>query len=441
MEKPFLRTPLYGVISVSADRPTSNQKSLPPSPTTVSPSSTYSAMKEDIMDTHSRDRQDAILPPHIFLQPSTSSSSTIKLPDPIPLRPQLARNEHPFPTSDWTVEKQRAKDVRSGDLSLPSHEQLQGRPRSDSRLESRSKITQDARVKSAEQLATNYESVLHTRSSAMPSFNPEPYYAKSSASPMTSRITDVVDSSLCPLPLRSSGSDQIGNEVSRFSDSSSDDDSFRSSFRDSVKARAKKALHIRRSSVGSTGKRPSSSTSSHKRRSSLQQGLSDGIYDMYETLTSLSMAPSAKTKSTFDISKSRSSRLSEDFSHTPAIPAKAAKVLGATSSPIKSKTPVPKTPQTPKTPKSSKFAPLNHNGSYVCVPFSENYLRPAIHVAETHREEPSSMAGKLASVFQNGTHSIEAAVGLGSEKAKKSKSEKRREDLKRKIVVVKRVED
>ena len=47
------------------------------------------------------------------------------------------------------------------------------------------------------------------------------------------------------------------------------------------------------------------------------------------------------------------------------------------------------------------------------------------------------MAGKLASVFQNGTQSIEAAVGLGSEKAKKTKSEKRREELKRKIVLVK----
>ena len=403
------------------------------------------------MDTHSRDRQDAILPPHIFLQPSTYGSSTTKLPDPIPLRPQLARNEQPFTVSDWTVEEQRAKEVRSGELSLPSHEQIPGRPRSDSHLDSRTKFTQDTRVKSAEQHATNYESVLHTRSSAMPSFNPEPYYAKSTPSPMTSRITDVVDNSLCPSPLRFSGPDQIGNETSRFSDSSSDGDSIHSSFRDSIKARAKKALHLQQSSAESTEQRPSSSRSSHKRRSSLQQGLSDGIYDMYETLTSLSIAPTAKTKSTIDVSKSRTSRLSEESNRTPAIPIKAAKILGTPNLPTKSpkgpapktpKTPVPKTPKTPKTPKSGKFAPQHHNGSYASIPFSENYLRPTTPVLlEADRNEPSSIAGKLASVFQNGTQQIEAAVGLGSEKAKKTKSEKRREELKRKIVLVKRVED
>ncbi len=50
--------------------------------------------------------------------------------------------------------------------------------------------------------------------------------------------------------------------------------------------------------------------------------------------------------------------------------------------------------------------------------------------------EPSSMAGKLAMVFQSGTQQIEAAVGLGPEKVKRTKAEKRREELKKKIVVV-----
>ncbi len=53
--------------------------------------------------------------------------------------------------------------------------------------------------------------------------------------------------------------------------------------------------------------------------------------------------------------------------------------------------------------------------------------------------ELSSVAGKLASVFQSGTQQIEAAVGLGHERGKRTRDERRREELKRKIVVVKTV--
>lgn len=415
MEQPFLKTPIYGVISVPIDT-ISNQKPLPPSPSAVSLSSVYSTSREDKMDTHRRDRQDAILPPHIFLQPSTYTSSTSRLPDPIPLRPQLARNEQFYPASDWSAEKRRTQEARSGDLPLSIHEQTSARLSGEYPSGSPAKLHHNGRAKSAEQHAGNYESVLHTRSCVIPSFNPEPYNAKSAPSAMTSRITDVVDNSLCPSPLRVSGSDQIKEEASRFSASSSDDDSIHSGFRNSLKSRAKKALHRRRSSVEALEQRPSSSRSSHRRQSSLQQGLSDGIHDMYETLTSLSTT------------KTRRSRLSDELC-SPPIPTKAAQILG-TNSPIKS----PKSPP-PKTPKTPKSARLTPNHGYASVPFSEHYLRPATPTAEAERE-PSSMAGKLALVFQSGTQQIEAAVGLGPEKVKRTKAEKRREELKKKIVVV-----
>lgn len=416
MEKPFWKTPIYGVISVSIDTSVSNHKPLPPSPSTVSLSSVYSTSEEEKMNTHQRSRKDAILPPHIFLQPSTYSSSTSGLPDPIPLRPQLARNEQLHPASDWSVEKQRAQKARSENLPLSSHEQIPARLSGEYPTESPSKLHHNGRAKSAEQHAGNHECVLHTRSCVIPSFNPESYNAKLSPSAMTSRITDVVDNSLCPSPLRVSGTDQIKEETSRFSYSSSDGDSIHAGFRNSLKSRARKALHRRRSSVEAPEQRPSSSRSSHRRQSSLQQGLSDGIHDMYETLTSLSTT------------KTRRSRLSDELC-SPPIPPKAAQILG-TSSPIRSpKSPPPKTP---KTPKSARFT--SHHG-YASVPFSENYLRPVTPTADADRE-PSSMAGKLALVFQNGTQQIEAAVGLGPEKVKRTKAEKRREELKKKIVVV-----
>lgn len=248
---------------------------------------------------------------------------------------------------------------------------------------------------------------------------------------MTARITDVIDTSLCPSPLRTSGSDHPGTEVSRFSSSSSDRESAYSGIRNSLKSRAKKALHIRQTSVESTEPRPSSSRSSHNRRSSLQQGLSDGIYDMYETLTNLSVAPSSKPKSTAALPKSRKSRFSAEAVRSPDIPSKAAQILG-TAKPFDSPIRFPKTP--PKTPRSAKFAP--HGGSYASVPFSENYLRPMAPLVDG---EPSSVAGKLASVFQSGTQQIEAAVGLGHERGKRTRDERRREELKRKIVVVKTV--
>lgn len=375
------------------------------------------------MSTHQRDRKDVILPPHIFLQPSTYSLDTTGSPDPIPLRPQLARNEQPCPAADRSVEKQRAQKARSENLPSSSHGQISARLSGEYPTESPSKLHHNGRAKSAEQHAGNYESVLHTRSYVIPSFNPEPYNAKLSPSAMTSRITDVVDNSLCPSPLRVSGADQIKEETSRFSYSTSDSDSIHSGFRNSLKSRAKKALHRRRSSVEAPEQRPSSK-SSHRRQSSLQQGLSDGIHDMYETLTSLSTT-----------TKTRKSRLSDElYSSSPPIPPKAAQILG-TNSPTKPFAKSPPPPKTPKTPKSARFSSQSPHHGYASVPFSENYLRPLTPTADADRE-PSSMAGKLALVFQSGTQQLEAAVGLGPEKVKRTKAEKRREELKKKIVVV-----
>ena len=150
---------------------------------------------------------------------------------------------------------------------------------------------------------------------------------------------------------------------------------------------------------------------------------------MYETLTSLSIAPSAKPKPTVDLSKTRKSRLSDEV-RSPAVPLKAAQILGTTNLSIISANSPP--PKTPRTPKSAKLA--LHHSHYTSVPFSENYLRPVGADAE---HEPRSVAGKLALVFQSGTQQIEAAVGLGPEKAKKTKAERRREELKKKIVLVK----
>ena len=433
MEKPFLKTPVYGIISVSVDTSVTVQKPLPSSPTNVPPSSVYSTSKEESMDPLQRHRHDAILPPHIFLQPTTYSSSTSRLPDSIPLRPQLGRNEQLFPVSDSSVEKRRAQEASSGNLPLSSPEHTPARLSNGYPLKSSSNIRHSSRVKSAEQHAGIYESVLHTRSPAMPTFNPEPYYAKASPSAMTARITDVVDTSLCPSPLRISGSYQKEVETSRFSSSSSDNDG--TGFRNSIKSRAKKALHLRRSSTEIPEQRPSSSRPSsakppnHRRQSSLQQGLSDGIYDMYETLTSLSVAPSPKPKPTTETSKSRPT---SDL-RSPAMPTKAAKILGTrlSDAPVKS----PLSPKTPKTPRSAKFAQHGHQSSYASVPFSENYLRPVTPVKDAERE-PSSVAEKLAMVFQNGTQSIEAVVGLGPEKGRRTKAERRREELKKRIVIV-----
>lgn len=344
--------------------------------TAVKTSNAYNNLKEERPRTPRVALQDEELSSYTFLAPPETGSSTSKVPDKVPPRPQLTRDARTHGASDFTAWAQPLENSIFTEWKAPKFEYSDDEYGSSlpvsgkaSRQESWSP---SERTQSAEERAKDYASLL-------PAFVPEPFYSESSFWPseMSARITDVLDESIMPAPLSLSGNSEDRKLSSQFSSSESEADSLHDDeHKPSFKSRAKKAFHSRKASQERRDKayadlKLSQNSKGGELTTAKRASLQNGIDEMYNTLTGL-YSP-AKTKMKHDSANSRS---------------KVADLLR------------PATPVREHS-KSGKKA----------------LDSPATLRSSGHRDD--SVGKKLASVFQNGA----VAIGLDRGKEEKMKNE------------------
>ncbi|KAL9046045.1 MAG: hypothetical protein Q9214_001025 [Letrouitia sp. 1 TL-2023] len=303
-------------------------------------------------------------------------------------------------------------------------------------------------------LAENYTAVLHTQSSTLAKFTWEPYIGNSQSygylpSPMSPRITDVVDHSLVPAPLHFSTSEECERLLSHFSTSSSSTEESRTGTRGSIRSIVRRALSLRddseneiddaESTIIARGQHVASHTPQLQSRvgSSIRQrrlSLQHGIGDMYDTLASWTSPSKRSRPRVIDIQGSANRRTPR--MRNPAVPLSPYQVLGtkAWQMPPQSSKGAAMTKLFKSTPANHITAPPKNNGRTVfdgaqaSSPWPDN---------EPKRRSSWSVVSKVASVIQHGQAHMESAVGLNTSRVKRTRSEKRRAELKNKIVVVK----
>ncbi|KAL8835964.1 MAG: hypothetical protein Q9170_003121 [Blastenia crenularia] len=424
-------------------------KPLPSTPR--KPSSVYSTQKEEEQRSHQHKMGNGLLPTSVFLAPTTYRSSTSRLLDPLPARPQLVRQAQTHAASDPLIRRRRNENVQLGStalvpniqremsfdsLSIPGIQSIQ------------EKCLIHVNGDDAEQHAETYTSVLHTRFSGLPTLAIEQYRIKHqrTPSPMSGRITDVIDQSLMPAPLRISSFEESERPPSRFSSSSSDLESNREGLRDSIKGIARKAFHLRKPSKdtddtdwaaftrfqerASLTPRRQSRIGSFvgQRRESLQQSIS-GMYETLTSLTASSKGPRLTPVATNGLSKPHKPRIK-----SPAIPLSPYQEIGPKAWETASRL-------SRKTSKSSKARLEGTEKISLSLQDKDAHVRFSTPMYKSRslqgKEQKSrSVVTKLASAFSNGTVQLESAVGLNTMRVKRSKSQKKREELKRKIKVI-----
>ncbi|KAG6995506.1 hypothetical protein G7Y79_00045g081770 [Physcia stellaris] len=274
---------------------------------------------------------------------------------------------------------------------------------------------------------------------------------------MSPRITDVVDNSLVPSPLRFSSVDYDEPESRFSSDSSSasDAESCHSGLRSSVKSYAKKTFSKGgiapevtdrvasppkpKDRVASSPKPKEKVASPQKPKSRLgsmasqrRASLQHGIEEMYDTITSFSLGSGKRKPAAMEIAANGKARVPRE-QRSPAIPLTPYQLIGAkafedTASTRSSKTSLLPSLHSrgakgkPGTPTRSPNSASKLAGSPLSGSESPNPKRPIMK--------------KLAAAFGNKTTQIESAMGLETSRVKRSKSEKKRAELKKKITVV-----
>ncbi|KAI4136036.1 MAG: hypothetical protein LQ347_000155 [Umbilicaria vellea] len=426
-------------------------KPLPPTPR--KPSSVYSRHLEDIVDSyHDRRPRDEIESTEFFLKPTTYDSSTSRISNTKPARPQL--NDQAHAESDTIVDRwhtrqrtDRTPEVRSGSASNLRRSRSS---RADNFVERTPLIKPRKSTRKAETLATEYRDALRGRSPAPPVIEAIPYYAENDyfPSPMSATITDVVDQSLVPQPLRVSSFDSE-RPSSHFSMTSSGSDMDRAhhGVRDSLKVYARRAFHLPKASVEEkererimsnaeakyplmsppSSRRPSRLGSiASQRRASIQHGLSH----MYDTITSLAMGPSKIQSSTDPMKRAQ---ISKEL-RSPAIPTTAYQQLGT------------KAWETPKSPKvkspskkhfsfrssSQKSAASSRQGS----PTPSQGSKARSLRSPMSPRSPRVVTSKIAAAVHGGTAQVGSLLGIDTPARQEAKTEQRRERLKKTIVVI-----
>ena len=316
----------------------------------------------------------------------------------------------------------------------------------------------------AEQHADEYKAIL-PRNSTIPDVVPEPYHEGFNAlpGPMSPRITDVVDETCVPQPLRMSiGLDS--NASSRFSSSSSDVPSLDEEKSKSFKSRAKKAFHSRKlsqeksakkrrdtnttSQPSNIGERSNATSMTPSERASIQKG----IIDMYETLTHM-YDPSNKYTS-----RKQEVPASQDKPASEATLAKEHLVQKRNQSPRLPATPYPKDdnkaedpiervlppPHSIKaegawiddlavtqTPKKSHFS-LSSRGS------SRRESQSSHSSKERMKQKSYTFPQRKQTAREKRTKGVKwkRAVGFERKSGKQKEEERRRDDIKKKIVLV-----
>ncbi|KAL8734225.1 MAG: hypothetical protein Q9166_001711 [cf. Caloplaca sp. 2 TL-2023] len=456
MEKPFKsketsRFEIYqDPIELYFDR-VQLDKPLPPTPR--KPSSVYSIHREEEQDSRQRRLQADLLPSSVFLAPTTYRSSTSRLPDPTPVRPKLTRETQTHAASAPIIERRRdqkaQRDISAHLSNLKQEWSIDTGSTAASQSVSSGQQPVTRKVDTAEQHADNYASVLHTRSSFLPVFTAEEYHVTQQQffSPMSPRITDVVDQSLIPAPLRVTSFEESERPPSRFSSSSSEVESQHDGIRNSLRGMARKAFHLRtepkttdetdwaafdrfQERRGSTPRRQSRIGSLvSQRRASIQQS----IAGMYDTLTSLT-APSSKGARPPPVVTNGPPKPHKPRIRSPAVPLSPYQMQGPKVWETSSKS-------SKKTFKSEKARSEGASHASLMSQDKKSHIRfstPVYGTPSTQEKAPKtrSMVTKLASAFQSGTVQVESAVGLNTNRVKRTKSEKKRQELKGKIKVI-----
>lgn len=432
-------------------------KPLPPIPRR--PSSVYSQRDDEMNVMPESFVDENPLRSRMILQPSTYRSSTSKIPEPCLARPKLGENLLSHAFSDPIIERRRAQQGDLAELGIHSNQLLSQNPIADQNAALESKQIKGNEfineMSAADKNADNYKSVLHSRFSTVAGFIPKPVSDYDySPSPMSPRIIDVIDDSLIPLPLKYNRPEETSRPSSHFSSSSSELKSVHDSVRGALRSYARKAFHLQKSFDNRNKKLSRKSTSSleipniisstsrrgsrigsivNQRRASIQHGLSN----MYDTLTNLSIT-SSKAKPALNITATKNARVPRAL-RSPAIPitpyqklGRKAWEVGSTSSKVSRSS---RSPKSPKPPKQRRSASRRSSNSQSRQPKDTNHLRHSAP-ATIKYPKPTSIVNKVASAFQSGTIQVESAMGLNTDRVKRTKSEVRREKLKKKITVI-----
>lgn len=446
-----------------------------PSPGSSRASSTFSSRRPSFSSsrTHSITSStytEDITPPPKYLafrkgisSPSTGlepdaikdQSSTLEVPDALLSGPQTTREANYQPVSHKS-----AKTRKGPPESLFSEWKPPRYRDSDDDDEGRAGVPAKAFVKHsgetqhiAEQHANDYMSIL-ARASTMPSSDHESYYEgyNSLPTPVSAKVADVVDETLVPRPLRKSAA-LDSSTSSHFSDSSGYM-ALKEEYRDSFKSRAKKAFHLDTNSQDhivkkgidshtssmtlNTGERSQAMSITPSEQASIQRG----VIDMYDSSTSVydpleQHTPPPEAKARIEIAQDIQSAA------VPMIPCeesdlKAWNTASPPQSPLTmsaheswfSASPTGSTPRKSHFSQSSKESSSKESQSPLPLADRKKKMkayRPP-HI-EIRPKGDRSVSGKIKKV-----------VGLESKKHKQTEDEKRREDMKKKIVIVEAIE-
>ncbi|KAL8738452.1 MAG: hypothetical protein Q9181_000766 [Wetmoreana brouardii] len=427
-------------------------KPLPPTPR--KPSSVYSMHRGEEGQSRQHKARNDLLPSSVSLPPATYRSSTSRLPDPTPARPKLTREAQTHAASDPIIVRRRDQEQQprksahvpnlQQELSLDSLSISASR-----RLSGKEPIVEEP--DSAEKHADVYTPVLSTRSpvGAVSPSGQRYVDPRRTPSPMSGRITDVIDQSLIPAPLRFASFDESERPPSRFSSSSSESVSAHDAIRRSIRGMARKAFHFRKESKSSddtdwaaftrfqektslTPRRQSRIGSfAGQRRASLQHSISG----MYDTLTSLT-TPSKGPKPT-PVTTNAPPKLHKPRIRSPAIPLSPYQAMGPKAWETASKA-SKASKALRKSTKSDKSRSEQSSRPSLLKKERVQFSTPAYSAPLPQEEEPKarSMVNKLTSALSSGTVQVESAVGLNTSRVKRTKSAKKRAELKKKIKVL-----
>lgn len=423
-------------------------KPLPPIPRR--PSSAYSTHTNGISIIDSKKPENFISTSPDFLQPTSYRSSKLTAPETRLYRPELALNSDPHAASDLVDERRRAQHGDFTELNMHTSQALLLK----TNLPSSSAISRTLNERAnnigedvlmvSDRHGDNFQSVLHNQSFILPTSTPVSYYSHGSPPlPMSPRITDVVDQSLVPPPLRYSTPEEKLLEPSQFSSSSSESGSTHGSVRSSLKMFAFKTFHKQSNShnqaeksrvrrINSQSKNLSSSrrasrigSTINQRRASIQKSISD-MYDK----PSRSSAALPKKNSTIHTASAEYSNVSRER-RSPAIPITPYQKLGRKAWESSSKR--------SKTSRWFKFCQTESAGSKPFRDASENDRATQRFSAPVASRAPrsSSIMSRIKSAFQNNASLKEGSTtDLSRVNVKRMRSGKGKEKLKSKITVV-----
>ena len=456
--KPLPPTPTLQIPLITSSRASSLASSRAPS--TASLSSVYT---EDVPPTpkYVPFRRETILPaPKVAYEASMYRSSTSMVPDMLPSRPKPTRH------AKTQAILQKPAAIRTGppesifsEWRAPRYEEQNDDegprfPTPVRILAEKSREVQHI----AEQHADEYRSIL-PRASTLASIDSEPYYdgLNSLPAPMSPRITDVVDETLVPRPLRMSTAID-SNASSHFSSTSSELMAFKREGGASQKSRAKafqsrthsQETPAKKSAISNTATKSSNVEDRSKVMSmtpSERASIQKGIIDMYDNLTSLydpsnryAPPPRPKPKIEFPLPKRDVLKEYHESTVMPRTPYQRSGHKAGENA--ESPSPSPRSKPTRRswfmtspgasTPKRSHFSlsskASSSDGSHPSLSSAEkkkmkSYTFP--RDSQNTKKKKSSSGGKW-----------KKAVRMERKKGRKTEDERRRDDMKKKIVIL-----